>query len=102
MIQKSLFYLPQHKPFKNDKKCSLFYQKSSFRFEEIYMFVLTFLIMRENSWIRKLRLISKFMTPVTGKKIITIDISPNISRRQGNQSMKFGQLLKCNVTNIFL
>ena len=27
---------------------------------------------------------------------------PNISRSKGNQTMKFGQLIKCNMRNIFL
>ena len=47
-------------------------------------------------WIRKLRLISKFMTSQTGQQIITMHIIPNISRRKGNQAMKFGQLIKYN------
>ena len=36
------------------------------------------------------------MTPQTVKQIITIHILPNIS-----QTMKFGQLIECNVRNIF-
>ena len=36
------------------------------------------LIMEENGFIRKLRLISKFMISQTGKQIITIKIIPNI------------------------
>ena len=27
---------------------------------------------------------------------------PNISRSKGNQTMKFGQLIECNMRNIFL
>ena len=27
---------------------------------------------------------------------------PNISRNKGNQTMKFGQLIECNIRNIFL
>ena len=27
---------------------------------------------------------------------------PNISRSKGNQTMKFGQLVECNMKNIFL
>ena len=51
----------------------------------------------KNELMRKLRLISKFMTLQTGKQIIAIYILPNISRSKGNQIMKFGQLI-----NIFL
>ena len=37
-----------------------------------------------------------------GKQIIAIHILPNISRSRGNQIMKFGQLIKYNIKNIFL
>ena len=50
----------------------------------------------------KLRLISKYMTSLTGKQIITIHILPNISRGKGNQTVKFIQLIEHNVRNIFL
>ena len=51
-----------------------------------------FLVMYKNCLIRKLRLISKFMTSHTGQQIITIRIFPNTSRNKDNQTMKFGQL----------
>ena len=41
------------------------------------------------------------MTSQTGKQIIAIHILPNISRSKDNQAMKFGQLIKYNVGNIF-
>ena len=47
-------------------------------------------------------MISKFMRPSTGKLKITKHILSNISRTEDNQSMKFGQLIECNVRNIFL
>ena len=37
-----------------------------------------------------------------GKETIVIYILPNISRSEGNQTMKFGQLIKYNMRNIFL
>ena len=37
----------------------------------------------------------------TGQQINAIHILPNISRSKGNQTMKFGQLIECNI-NIFL
>ena len=58
--------------------------------------------MQENSLIRKLRLISKFMTSHTGKQMITINILPNfttwryismISGSKGNKTIKFDQLI---------
>ena len=42
----------------------------------------------ENDLMGKLRLISKFMTSQTGQKIISIHITPNISRSKSNQPMK--------------
>ena len=41
------------------------------------------------------------MTSQSGKQIIAIHILPNISRRKGNQAMKFGKLIEYN-RNIFL
>ena len=35
-------------------------------------------------------------------KIITTHILPDISRNQGNQTVKFGQLTEYNMRNIFL
>ena len=37
-----------------------------------------------------------------GKPIIPIHILLNIPKSKGNQTMKFGQLMKCNLNNIFL
>ena len=37
------------------------------------------------------------MKSSTGKLIITIHILPNISRGEGNQTMKFGQLIGNNI-----
>ena len=36
------------------------------------------------------------MTSQPGQKTITIQISPNISRSKGNQTMKFGQVIGHN------
>ena len=46
--------------------------------------------------------ISKLMTSQQGKQVIKIYILPKISRRKGNQAMKFGQLIEYNMRNIFL
>ena len=56
---------------------------------------------RKNGLIRKIRLISKFMTSEPGLQTIAIHILPMISQRKGNQAMKFGQLIKYNKRNIF-
>ena len=42
------------------------------------------------------------MTSQPGKQTIAIHISPNTVRSKGNQTMKFGQLIECNMRNIFL
>ena len=40
------------------------------------------------------------MTSKLEKETIAIHILPNISRIQGNQAMKFGQLIEYNMRNI--
>ena len=56
----------------------------------------------KNNFIRRFRLIPKFLTLQTGQQIITIHILPNISRSKGNQAVKFGRLIKYNVKDTFL
>ena len=51
---------------------------------------------------RKIRLISKFMTLQPGQQTVTKDILPNISRSKDNQKMKLGQLIEYIKRNIFL
>ena len=54
-------------------------------------------------WLKwKLKLISKFVTSQTGLHTVTIHELPNISRRKCNKAIKFGQLTKHNMKNIFL
>ena len=57
---------------------------------------------RKNGFIRKIRLTSKFMTSQTRLQPIAIHILPNISQSKGDQTMKFGQVIKYNKINIFL
>ena len=52
--------------------------------------------------LRKIKLVSKFITPQLGKKTIAIHTLPNISRIEGNQTMKFGQLIEYDMRNTFL
>ena len=42
------------------------------------------------------------MTSQPGLQIVTIHILPNISWSKDNQAMKFGQLIECNMKNIFV
>ena len=60
--KKYISFAPIRKFFKNYEKCFLFRYKSSFRSQDIEIFVLIFWSCRQNGLIRKLRLISKFMT----------------------------------------
>ena len=41
------------------------------------------------------------MAPQPGKQIITIHIVLHISKRSGNQLIKYGQLIEYNMRNIF-
>ena len=61
-----------------------------------------FFVMYQNDLIKKIRLIANFMTSQPGYQTIAIYILPDISRSKGNQTMKFGQLIECNMRNIFL
>ena len=45
---------------------------------------------------------SKFMASQSEQQKMTIHTFSNISRGKGNQTMKFGQLIEYNMTNIFL
>ena len=42
------------------------------------------------------------MTSQPGKQIIEIYILPNISTSKDNQTMKFAQLIECDMRNIFV
>ena len=42
------------------------------------------------------------MTPKTGQQVITIHISLDISKSNGNQAMKLDHLLEYNMKNIFI
>ena len=74
--------------------------KGSFR--SLFVFVTTFWSCRKNGLIRKIGLISKFLTSQPGLQTIAIHILSNISQSKGNQKMKFGQLIEYNKRNVFL
>ena len=46
--------------------------------------------------------VKKFITSKIGKQIIAVHILSNISISKSNQTMEFGQLIECNMRNIFL
>ena len=64
--------------------------------QDIEIYVLTFCSSRKNGLIRKIRLISKFMTSQPCQQTITMHTLPNISRSKGSKTMKFGQLMEYN------
>ena len=56
--------------------------------------------MYKKGLVKKISLISKFMASQPGKETITVHILSNISRRKGDQTMKFGQSI--DMISIFL
>ena len=69
---------------------------------QIFKFLFWLLVVWKNGLIRKISLISKFVTSQHGYQRIAIHILTNISRSKGNQAMKYCQLTEYNMKNIFL
>ena len=63
---------------------------------------MTFWACRKNVLIRKVRLLSTFMTSQPGKQRITTHILLYISQIKGNQKLKFGQLIEHPKRDVFL
>ena len=55
--------------------------------------------MQENGLIRNRRKIAKFMMSQAGTQTFIINIFPDISKSEDNQTIKFGQLIYYNVRN---
>ena len=89
-------------PLKRMKSAFLFYGKSSFRSQDIEIFVKTFWLCRKNGLVRKITLPSKFMTSQLSLQAIVIHVLANITHSKDNQTMKFGHLIEYNKINIFL
>ena len=81
-------------------KYAFYFMLKVFDVLEIFTFSYWFFFMQKNSLIRKLILISKFITSQTGQHMIAIPILPK--RSKGNQAMKFAQLTKYKMINTFL
>ena len=56
----------------------------------------------KNGLIKKIMLISKFMTSQPGEQTITIHTSLDISKSKRSKKMKFGQIIEFSRRNIFL
>ena len=88
------------KLFKNYEKCFLFHLKGSSCSQDIRFLSWIFGHVKKGL-IRKVRLISRFTTLQSGYQTIAIHILTNISRRKGNQAIKFGQLKEHNMKHFF-
>ena len=75
----------------------LFSPEELFLFSRYLSFCLGFLVIYQNDLIKKIRLISNFMTLQPGQQTIVIHILPNISTSKDNQAIKFGLLIECNM-----
>ena len=93
-------FLAIESPLKMMKNVFYFTSKVIFIRKIFKFFSWLFGHVMKNGLIRKVRLISKFMTSQPGKQIIVIHRLPNIPRSKGNHAMKFGQLAKYNMRNI--
>ena len=58
--------------------------------------------MWKNGVIRKIRLLSKFVTSKSGSQTLAIHTLTNIARSKKNQAMIFGQLIEYSMRDIFL
>ena len=63
----------------------LFISPKLFSFSRYLNFYLVFLVMYKNGLIRKMKLLSKFMTSQHGKQTIAKHILPNSSRSKDNE-----------------
>ena len=61
-----------------------------------------FFIFHRAFLIKNAIVISKFMTLQTGQQVILTHMLPSVSRGKGNQTLKFGQIIKYIMRNIFL
>ena len=68
-------------------KNAFYFMLKAFFVLDIFTFLPWFFVYAENNLIRKLRLISKFMTSKPGQQIVTINILSNISRGEDNQAI---------------
>ena len=91
-FQKKLFISFNESPLEIMKNAFCFILKAFFVLKILQFLSWLFGQVEKNGFIRKIRLISKFITSQPGQETITIHKLPNNSRSQGNQAMKFGQV----------
>ena len=78
-------------------KNAFYFTSNALLLSRYLSFCLDVLVEYQNGLIKKIMLILQ-----PGLQTIVIHILLNISRSKGNQTMKFGQLIECNMRNIFL
>ena len=96
-----LCYFLDWKPFKSDVKCFLLHFEGFFVLKIFKFLSRLFGHVGKTAWLEN-SLISNFMTSQPGLQTIAIEILPNISQSEGNQTMKSGQLIEYNKRNYFL
>ena len=94
-------FLATESPLKKMKKGFYFTSKALFVLK-IFKLLAWLFGHVSTSWIKKIKLLSNFMTSQPGEQIIVIHMLPNISRSKDNETMKFAHLIDCNIRNIFL
>ena len=70
-------------------------------FSRYLSFCLHFLVMQKNGLIRNMRIFSDFMTLHPRSQTSTTQILLDISRINGNRTIKFGQLMEYNKKMFF-
>ena len=89
-------------PLKGMKNAFYFILKAFLVLEVFQFLPRLFWSCRKDGLIRKIVLVSKFMTLQPGLQTISINILPHISQSKGNQTIKFGHLIEHSKINYFL
>ena len=89
-------FLANESPLKMMKNAFLFHLKSFFRSQDVYVFALTFWSCSKEPWLKD-KVNFKFYDVKAW-----LANNCNISRSKDKQIMGFGQIIECNVGNIFL
>ena len=89
-------------PLKGMKNAFYFILKALLVLEVFQFLPRLFWSCRKDGLIRKIVLVSKFMTLQAGLQTISINILPQISQSKGNPTIKFGHLIEHSKINYFL
>ena len=92
-------FLATDSPLKMMKN-AFYFTSRSLSILKIFKF-LSWLFVHEAKWLDKKGKVNFSFFDVIAWLTIVIHILPNISTSKGNQAMKYGQLIECNMRNIF-